>query len=86
MDTQIDGKEYRTSDIHYAAFLRVAKVPFLRVSREEGRSFFYFEDTGNMKDLREGYYNRTAKVVARDFAEETRAVKTLMHMDQDSGR
>lgn len=83
MDTKTDIKEYRTSDIHYAAYLRVAQVPFLRTSREEGRSFFIFEDNGDMKDLREGYFNRTAKVVARDFAEEIRAVKTIMHMDQD---
>jgi len=80
---QQESGEYRTSDISYGAYLRVAKVPFLRSVREEGRSYFYFEDMGNMKALREGYFNGTAMVSAREMADEMRALKTIMHMDQD---
>ena len=80
-----ETQEYRTADIHYAAFLRVAKVPYLRTERDakEGRTYFYFENIGGLRDLRTQYFNRVAKVVARDYAEELRALKTLLHMDQD---
>jgi len=79
------SKEYRTADIHYAAFLRVAKVPYLRSEwdSKERRTYFYFENSSGLRDLRTQFFNREARVVARDYAEELRALKTLLHMDQD---
>jgi len=82
-----ESREYRTADIYYAAFLRVAKVPYLRTERDdqERRTYFYFENNNGLRELRTQFFNREARVVARDFAEEIRALKTLLHMDQDAG-
>jgi len=74
-------EEYRTSDMYLVAYLRVAKVPFLRKERDEkGRVTFIFENVGDaIRDLKAQYYGRTAKVPALDFADEIRAVKALIH-------
>lgn len=85
LETLPESHEYRTADIYYAAFLRVARVPYLRTERDpiERRTYFYFENSGGLRDLRTQFFNREAKVIARDYAEELRALKTLLHMDQD---
>jgi hypothetical protein len=69
---------YRTSDLYYAAYLKVAAVPFIEAVREPGgRVIFIFEDVEGMRDLKNQYYNRTAKVVALNFADEVKAMKAL---------
>lgn len=69
---------YRTSDLYYAAYLKVAAVPFVEAVREPGgRVIFIFEDVEGMRDLKNQYYNRTAKVVALNFADEVKAMKAL---------
>lgn len=73
-------KRYRTSDIYYAAFLKVAGVPFLETEREDRRVFFVFEDTGALRDLKALYFNRSAKVPALTYADEVKAMKALTHV------
>jgi len=70
---------YRTSDLYYAAFLRVACVPLLEVQRENGRVYFVFENGPNIRSLKREYFNRTAKVPAMSYADEIRAMKALCH-------
>lgn len=74
-----DTTVYRTSDLYYAAFLKVAGVPFLGVEREGRRVFFLFEDSPTIQELKLGYFNRTAKVLALTYADETKAMKALTH-------
>lgn len=71
--------EYRTSDLYFAAYLRVAGVPFLRTERQERRVFFIFEESEGMSDLKMQYFNRTAKVIALNYVDEIRNFKTLLH-------
>jgi len=69
---------YRTSDLYYAAYLKVAAVPFIEAVREPGgRVVFIFGEVEGMRDLKNQYYNRTAKVVALNFADEVKAMKAL---------
>jgi hypothetical protein len=74
-------KLHQTSDIYYAAYLKVAGVPFLSTERIDGRVMFQFEapDPGVIRDLKNQYFNRTAKVVAMTYADEVRAMKNLTH-------
>lgn len=72
--------EYRTSDLYYAAYLKVAGVPFLESEREGRRVHFVFENSDNIRDLKMGYFNRTAKVCALTYADEVKAMKALTHM------
>ena len=72
---------HNTSDIYYAAYLKVAGVVLLGAERIDGRVIFQFEapDPAAIRDLKNQYFNRTAKVVAMNYADECRAMKNLTH-------
>ena len=76
------SETHNTSDIYYAAYLKVAGVPFLGTDRVDGRVIFQFEapDQAAIRDLKNQYFNRTAKVVAMTYADEVRAMKNLTHV------
>jgi hypothetical protein len=71
---------YRTSDLYYAAYLKVSEVPFLGTDREGNRVFFLFENSETLDDLKAGYFNRSAKVSGMTFADEIKAMKALTHV------
>lgn len=71
---------YKTSDLYYAAFLRVAGVKFVEATRHEGRIFFVFENGEAIRDLKREYFNRTARVGALDYADEVRNMKAMIHL------
>lgn len=71
----------RTSDLYFAAFLKVAGVPFLDTENEGRRVFFLFEDVGNIRDLKRQYFGNQAKVLAGDFVSAIRNMKALTHME-----
>lgn len=75
-----ESKGYRTSDLYYAAYLKVAGVKMTGTHREGARVFFLFEEDGvDMRELREQFYNRTSKVAALSYADEIRTCKHLTH-------
>jgi len=76
-----DNGEHRTSDLYFAAYLKVAGVSFKETEREGRRVFFVFEDVDRsvLRDLKNGYFNRTAKVPALSFADEIKTMKQLTH-------
>ena len=71
---------YRTSDLYFAAYLKIAGVPLLDTEREGTRVFFVFEDGESIRDLNGQFFNRTAKVPALPYADEIRAMKNLTFM------
>lgn len=76
-----DGKTYRTSDLYFAAYLRVAGVPFVDTQREGPRVHFVFEKMEGLRDLKAQYFNRMAKVPALTYADEIKNMKALTHME-----
>ncbi len=72
-------QEYRTADLYYAAYLRVAGVPLIEARREGGRVVFIFESSPLIRDLKREYFNRTSKVSALSYADEIKAMKSLTH-------
>jgi hypothetical protein len=72
---------WRTADLYFAAYLKVAGVPFIETVREGGRVYFIFDPTNGMRDLKNQYYNRTAKVPALSYADEIKVMKALTHGD-----
>lgn len=71
---------FKTSDLYFAAFLRVAGVKFIEATRENGRIFFLFEAGGSIPELKREYFNRSGKVSALDYADEVRNMKSMtMH-------
>ena len=77
---QLQDGRYRTSDLYYAAYLKVAGVCLIDTEREGHRIFFIFENTPSIKDLKKEYFNRTSKVPALTYADEIRTMKSLTHM------
>lgn len=74
-----EEKTYRTSDLYYAAYLRVAGVVFLDSDRSGGRVSFIFENTDAIRELKREYFNRTSKICALNYADEIRNMKALIH-------
>ena len=71
---------YRTADLYYAAYLKAAGIPFLDTEREGDRTQFVFEKVENIRDLKTGYFTRSAKLPAMSYADEIKALKALTHM------
>ncbi len=76
---QVVQQEFRTADLYYAAYLRVAGVPLIDARREGGRVYFVFEGSPLIRDLKREYFNRTSKVSALSYADEIKAMKSLTH-------
>ncbi len=74
-----DEPRFRTSDLYYAAYLRVARVPWITTEREGRRVFFIFEEIEGLDDLKKQFFNRTGKVEALTYADEIKAMKSLTH-------
>jgi len=74
-------QEYRTSDLYFAAYLRVADVPMLRTEREPygKRIHFVFDAVTGLEDLKAQYFSRSAKVVALSYADEIRNLKAMLY-------
>ncbi len=81
MQRQENDGHYRTTDLYYAAYLKVAAVPFVDAVQEGGRTIFLFEQVEGMRELRQGYFTRTTKVSALSYADEIKAMKSLTHSD-----
>jgi len=80
MASPFDDSFYKTSDLYYAAYLKVAGVPFKETVREGDRVYFCFEKIDSIKDLKRDYFNRVAKVSALSFVDEIRSMKSLTHL------
>jgi hypothetical protein len=75
---------YKTTDLYYSAYLKVAGVVFRGVERENGRVAFLFDDQGPlvMRDLRNAYFTDAAKVAPLLFVQAIKAMKSLTFNDQ----
>lgn len=70
---------YRTSDLYFAAYLKVAGILFQGTERDGSRVVFLFDNSEGLRDLKTGFFNRTSKVAALSYADEVKAMKTLTH-------
>ncbi len=70
---------YRTSDIYYAAYLKVAGAELVDTVREGRRVFFVFEDQGPiaMRQLKQQYFSDRAKVNVLSFVQAVKMMKGL---------
>lgn len=75
---------YKTSDLYFAAYLRVAGVTLLdshRDPEDRKRVWFVFDKSGpvSIRDLKQQYFNRSSRVPALSFVDEIRVMKQLTH-------
>ena len=77
----MDG--FKTSDIYFAAYLKVAGATMLGTLREGRRLIFVFEDQGPiaMRQLKRGYFSDTSKVHVLSFVQAVKHMKKLTAPD-----
>jgi len=75
---------YRTSDLYFAAYLKVAGVKLLDTEWEGKRLFFIFEDKGQdiMRNLKKEYFSDYAKVNAMSYVQAIKLMKNLTFQDK----
>ncbi len=73
-------EEYKTSDLYFASYLKVAGLELLNTEKEGKKIIFVFRKTEFIRDLKKEYFNKTAKVSALLFVNEIRNMKSLTHM------
>lgn len=78
------SKHYQTSDLYFAAFLKVADVPFVDCVPKEGdrnRKVFLFEYTDAVKELKGVWFRRgQVKISPLAYAQEIQMLKAMTHM------
>lgn len=75
--------EFRTSDLYFAAYLQTAGVEMKKTERDKDTSKIYFVfDTSiaNIEELKQGWFNNTAKVPANPYAYNIKTLKSVCHM------
>lgn len=72
--------EYKTSDLYFSAYLKVAGVELLGTEKSGNKVIFIFRKVDSIRDLKKEYFNRTAKVVALSYVDEIRSMKSLTYM------
>lgn len=72
---------YRTSDLYWAALLRVSGIPLQSTEREKQKVTFVFEDPGDnvIKNLKDDYFMDKAKVSALSYSQSLKSLKALIH-------
>ena len=80
--TNTDQKNFRTSDLYFAAYLQVSGAPFDGTIRETSKrvSFVFKTDLVNIDELREAWFNKTGRVPAIDYANAIKNLKSVCHM------
>jgi hypothetical protein len=76
-----DDGRYKTADLYYAAYLKTAAVELLGTERDGDRTMFVFTKPDNIRDLKNQFFTRRARVAAMTYADEIKALKTLTHME-----
>jgi len=75
--------EYRTSDLYFASYLKVAGLELTATEKDGRKVVFVFKKTDFIRDLKKEYFNKTAKVSALNFVDEIRNMKSLTYMTKN---
>ena len=76
------SNEAKTSDLYFAAYLRVAGVSLAGTSRDGARTFFLFGDVhpGVLNELHRQYYTGEARVPALFYSQVIRDMKSMLRV------
>lgn len=73
-------KDYRTSDLYFAAYLKAIGMPFQTATKVGRKTFFVFENTEEIKGQKDLYFNRQGQVSALTYADELKVLKSLCYL------
>jgi len=80
-----NGSIYRTPDLYLSAFLLTKGITLKGTEQAEGRTFFFFQDKGEVEELVQQYYGN-ASVPALSYKGSLRELKVLLHGGFPGGR
>lgn len=71
---------FNTSDLYFAAYLKVAGIPLVGTDKQGSRVFFQFEDPGSsiLRDLKDQFFMDQARVPALSYSQALKALKNLI--------
>ncbi len=75
-------EHYETTDLWISAFLLSSGGKLIDSYRQNGRIVFIFEDRERNEKLVQEYLAKRAKVVAKDFVDAFRGIKSLLYQVQ----
>lgn len=76
-----NGKEFKSPDLYFSAYLQTAGVTMIRTDKENGRTYFVFDTSiANIEELKTAWFNNTGKVAALPYANAIKALKSVVHM------
>ena len=70
---------FSTRDFYLACFLKAKNVRLLRTERRGSILVFFFEDSGEIRQMITGFYNDQEEVPASRFVNAIRDLKALVH-------
>lgn len=72
-------QDYRTRDLYLASFLKTSGVPFQKAVKVSNLVYFVFDNSKDIRPLKESYFRRTGQVSALDYAENLKLLKRLLY-------
>lgn len=72
-------KDYRTSDLYLAAYLKTKDLRFEGTHKDGGRVFFIFNYRPDINDMKTEFFSGRGEVSAFEFMNEVKALKSLCH-------
>ena len=69
---------YRSKDLYESALLYASDKKLLSTEKEDNRVWFIFEDKDSCEELSTAYWNKTAQVEAKAFADALRTLKDMI--------
>ena len=86
MNEQEEVFEYRTSDIYFSAYLQAIGIPMVRTETEKNDSgrpkkvfIFGTNSKAETEKMKTDFFSRRGKVVAAEYANALRSLKSLCH-------
>ena len=77
----LNTKTFKTSDLYFAAFLKTVGCPLLETTKEGNKKFFVFDNgSGLIAKIQIEFVNGVSQIVAKDFINNIRDLKTLINM------
>jgi hypothetical protein len=70
---------FSTRDFYLACFLKARDVRLVRTERRGSILVFFFEDSGEIRQMITGFYNDQEEVPASRFVNAIRDLKALVH-------
>jgi len=77
----LNTRIYKTSDLYFASFLKTVGCNLIDLEESKNKKFFVFEnESGLIAKIQLEFINGTTKIIAKDFINNIRDLKSLISM------